>query len=161
MHHLHNRKANKKGEEFKRFGTTLTNQNYIQEEIKNRLKTGNASYHSVQNLLSSSLLHKNLKIKILRNLILPEVVYGCETWLLTMREERRLSVFQNRVMRRIFGPKRDEVKREWRKLHNEELNNLYSSPNTVRMIKSRMRWAGQVACMGGEERNIQSFGGET
>ena len=142
-------------------GTTLTNQNYIQEEIKNRLKTGNASYHSVQNLLSSSLLPKNLKIKIYRTIILPEVVYGYETWLLTMREERRLRVFQNRVMRRIFGPKRDEVISKWRKLHNEELNNLYSSPNTVRVIKTRMRWAGQVACMGGKERRIQIFGGET
>ena len=89
----------------------------------------------MQNLLSSSLLSKNLKIKIYRTIILPVVLYGCETWSLTLREERRLWVFENRVLRRIFGPKRDEVKGEWRKLHNEELNNLYSSPNIVRVRK--------------------------
>jgi len=91
----------------------------------------------VQNLLSSSLLHKNLKITIYRTVIFPGVLYGCETWSLTLREEHRLRVFENRVLRRIFGPRRDVVKWEWRKLHNEELNVLYSSPNIERMIKSR------------------------
>ena len=124
-------------EEFKNLGTTLTNQNSIQEEIESRLKLGNACYYSVQNLLSCSLLSKNLKIKIYRTIILSVVLCGCETWSLTAREERRLRVFENRVLRRIFGPKRDEVTREWRKLHNEELNDLYSSPNIVRVIKSR------------------------
>jgi len=92
--------------------------------------------HSVQNLLSYSLLSKNLKSKIYRTIILPVVLYGCETWLLTLREERRLRVFENRVLRRIYGPKRDEVTGEWRKLHNEELNDLYCSPNIVRVIRS-------------------------
>ena len=105
-------------------GTTLTNQNLIQEEIKSRLKSGNACYHSVQNLLSSSLLFINLKIKIFRTIILPVVLYVCETWSLTLREKRRLRMFEKRVLRKIFGLKRDEVTKEWRKLHNEELNDL-------------------------------------
>ena len=93
-------------EEFKYFGTTLTNQNSIHEEIKSRLKSGNACYYSVQNLLSPRLLSKNLKIKIYicRTIILPVVLYGCESWSLTLREERRLRVFENRVLRRVFGP---------------------------------------------------------
>jgi hypothetical protein len=93
-------------------GTTLTNQNSIQAEIKSRLKLGNASYYSAYNLLSSRLLSKNLKIKIYRTTILPAVLYGCEAWSLTLREESRLRVFENRVLRRVFGPKRDEVTEE-------------------------------------------------
>ena len=111
-------------EEFKYLGTTLTNQNSIQEEIKSRLNLGNACYYSVQNLLSSRLLSKNLKIKVYRTIILPVVLYGCETWSLTLREGRRLRVFENRVLRSVFGPKRDEVTDEWRRLHSEELNDL-------------------------------------
>ena len=110
----------------------LTDQNSIQKEIKSRLKLGNACYHSVQNLLFSSLLSKNLKIKIYRTIILPVVLYGCETWSLILREEHRLRVSENRVLRRLFGPERDGVTEEWRKLHNEELNDLYCSSNIVR-----------------------------
>ena len=80
---------------------------------------------------------QKLKIKIFRTIILHVVLYGCETWSLTLREERRLRVFENRVLRRVFGPKRDEVTGEWRKLHNEELSDLYSLPNIVRVVKSR------------------------
>jgi hypothetical protein len=124
--------------QFRYLGTTITHQNVIQEEIKRRLNSGNACYHSVQNLLSSRLLSKNINIRIYKTIILPVVLYGWETWSLTSREEHRLMVFENRVLRRIFGPKRDEVKEDWRKLHNEELHNLYSSPNilVIRMMKS-------------------------
>ena len=91
---------------------------------------------------------KNLKIKIYRTIILPVVLYGCETWSLTLREERRLRVFENRMLRRIFGPRREEVTGERGKLHNAEPNDFYSSPNIVRLIKSRrIRWAGYVARM--------------
>jgi hypothetical protein len=91
---------------------------------------------------------KNLKIKIYKTVILPVVLYGCETWSLTLRGEHRLRVFENRVLRRIFGPKREEDG-SWRKLHNDEFHSLYSSPNIVRVFKSsRMRWAGRVARMG-------------
>ena len=92
--------------------------------------------HSVQNLLSSFLLYKNINTKIYRTIILRVVLYGCETWSLTLREEHRLRVFEKWQLRRIFGPKRDEVTAEWRRLHNEELNDLYCSPNFIRTIKS-------------------------
>jgi hypothetical protein len=97
-----------------------------------RLNSGNACYHLVQNLLSSRLLSKDVKITIYKTIILPVALYGCETWSLTLREEHRLRVFENRV----FGPQRVEVIRGWRKLH-DELHNLYSSPSIIRIIKSR------------------------
>jgi hypothetical protein len=116
-------------------GTNLTNQNSIQEEIKGRLKAENACYHLVQNLLSSSLLSKNLKSKIYRTKILPFVLYGCETWSLPLREECRLRVFENRVLRKIFGPKRDEVTGEWRELHNEEFNEATGRATQAGQVK--------------------------
>jgi hypothetical protein len=95
-----------------------------------------------------------VKVRIYKTIILPVVLYGCETWALTVREEHKLRVFENRVLRRIFGPKMDGVTGGWRKLHNEELHNLYSSPSIIKIIKSRsMRWTGHVARMG-EKRNV-------
>jgi hypothetical protein len=125
---------------FKYFGMTVTNQNLR-----------NACYHSVQNLLSSHLMFNNLKIKMYRIIILPVVLCGRETWSLTLREEHKLRVYDNRLLRRTTDPNWEEIMEGWRKLHNE-LYNLYSSPNTSRMINSkRMRWVGYVAWMSDEK----------
>jgi hypothetical protein len=132
----------------KYLGMTLTNQNDNHNEIKSRFNSGNACYYSVHNLLPSHLISKNLKIKIYKTVIFPVVLYGCKTWSLTLGEEHRLRVFETRVLRKISGPKREEDK-QWRKFHNDELHNLHSLPNIVRVIKSRrMRWVGHVVCMG-------------
>jgi hypothetical protein len=103
---------------FKYLGTPLRDQNCKHEEIKSRLNSGNACYHSVHSLLSSRLLSRNLKVKIYKTIILPVVLYGCETWSLILREEHKLRVFENRVLRGIFGRTRDEVTGEWRNLHS-------------------------------------------
>jgi hypothetical protein len=138
---------------FRHVGTTLTDQNFMHEEMS-RLNSGNACYHSVQSLLSSCLLSRNIKVKIYKTVILPVVLYGCKTWSLTLREEHRLRVFENRVLRGIFGPKRNEVMGQWRRLHNGELLNLYSSPDVIRQFNSRRSsWVGRVARMG-EGRNV-------
>jgi len=106
------------------------------------------------------LLLKNIKTEIHRTIILPVVLYGCETWSLTLTGERRLRVFENRVLRRIFVHNKDEVTGEWRKLHNEELNDLYCSPNIVRVIKSRRMdgWTEHLTCMRDSRGCIQDFG---
>jgi hypothetical protein len=131
---------------FKYRGTTLTDQNCLHEEVKSRLTLRNACYCSLHSPLPSCLLSRIIKVEIYRTIILPVVMYGCETWSLTLR------AFANRVLRRIFGPKRDEVVGEWRKLHSVELHNLYSSPDIIIQIKSRrMRWVGHVACIGEEK----------
>jgi hypothetical protein len=119
---------------FKYLGTTLTNQNDIRDEIKTRLNSGNACYYSVQNLLSSRVISKNLNMKVYKTVIMLIVLCGCETWSLTFRATHRLKVFENKVLRKIFGPKKEEDG-SWRKLHNDELRNLYSSWNIVRVIK--------------------------
>jgi hypothetical protein len=133
---------------------TVTDQNLISEEIiKRRVNLGNARYHWVQNLLSSRLLSKNIKIRIYKTIILPVVLYGRKTWSLILWEEHILMVFENRVLRRIFGPKWDEVTGDWRKLHYQGLHNLYSMPNIIKMIKSRkMKWA--CSMNGGEEESM-------
>jgi hypothetical protein len=140
--------------QLKYLGTTVTNQNLIHEKIKRRLNSGNACYHLVQNFLSSCLLPKSVKIRIYTNIILPVVLYGCETWSLTLKVEHRQRVFANRALARVFGRKRDNMTGGWRKLHNEGLHDLYSSPSIIRIIKSRrrMRWAEYEARVG-EEMN--------
>jgi hypothetical protein len=131
--------------QFKYLGTTVTNQNWIHKEIN--LSFSNACYHSVQTLLSSCMLSKQIKIKIYKTIILPVVLYGCDSWLQILRFER-LRVFENMVLRGIFGQKRKEII-WWRKMHNEKLLNLYSLPNIIITIKSqRMNWAENVAQMG-------------
>jgi hypothetical protein len=136
-------------EQFKYLGTTPTKHTSIHAEIKRRLKSGNACYYWVQNFLPSNSLSRNVNIKIYITIILPVVLYGCKTWSLTFRKKCRLRVFENRVLKRIFGPKREEVTGEWRRLHNKKLYALYSLSDITLVIKSRrLRWAGYVVCMG-------------
>ena len=121
-------------EQLKYFGTNLTYKISIWEKNKNRWKMENAYYHLVQNLLSSSFLSKNIKIKKYGTIILPVVLYGYETWSLTVMEKLRLKVLEKRLLRRIFGPKTDEIAKKWRRLLNEELNELYLLPKIIQII---------------------------
>ena len=118
-------------EKFKYLGVMVTNTNDIREEIKCRINMRNACYYSLEKILLSHLLSKKLKVKTYKTVILQVVLYGCETWSLTLRGEHRLRVFENKVLRKIFGAKRDEITGEWRKLHNAELHALYSSLNII------------------------------
>ena len=120
-------------EKFKYLGIMV--QNHIHEEIKHRINMGNACYYSLEKMLSSRLLSKKLKVNIYRTIILPVVFYDCEIWSIMLREELRLRVFKNKVLRKIFGAKRDEITGEWRKIHNAGLHALYSSPNIIRNVK--------------------------
>ena len=136
-------------EEFKYFGTILTNQNLFWKKLRADKSQGMLAVFRCKIFLSSSLLSKNFNIKIRTTIILPVVLYGCETWSRTLREERMLRVFEKGVMRRIFGPRRHEVTGQWRKLYNVDLNDLFTSSHAVRVIKSRrMIWAGHVARRG-------------
>ena len=112
-------------EQLKFLETTLINRYSIQKEIKSTLKSMNTCYHLVLNVVPYNLLSKNIKINIYRTIILPVVLYECETWSLTLREESGVMVLENRVLRRIYVSKRNKIKGEWRKLHNQELDDLY------------------------------------
>jgi hypothetical protein len=136
--------------QFKYLGRTLKYQHFIEGEFKSRMKSGNACYLSVQNIWSSSLLSENIKITIYRTTILPVVLYGCETWLLTLMEECRLRVSENRVLTKMLGTKRNDVTGDWRRLHNAKLNDLYLSTNTIRVIKKNVM--GGIRSTYGERR---------
>ena len=146
-------------EQFKFLEKTLKGSEFQYGEIKSRLKSGNACYHFVQSLLFSSLLSKCVKI-IYRNIILPVVLYCCENWSVTLKEECRLKVFENRVLRRIFGSKWDEVRGEWRRLDNKELYTPYIPPNMGDQVK-KTKMGRTCSTFGGVERCIQGFIGKT
>jgi hypothetical protein len=132
--------------EYNKMEMVVTNQNYIHEGIKNRLHLDNACYYSIQNLLSSHLLSRKVKIKTYKTIILPAALCGCID-LSSKGRTQRMS--ENNVMWRIFEPKKEEVERGWEKWHDKELHNFYSLPNITKMIKSMsMWWVEHVACMG-------------
>jgi len=133
-----------KVDEFKYLGTILTSDNNNKTEINRRLHAGNGCYYATNTLLKSRLLSRNTKVRIYKTIIKPVFTYGCETWVLTKGEENKFKVFENKVIRKIYGPKKDEETGGLRKLHNDELHALYGSPNINRELKARkIRWAGQ------------------
>jgi hypothetical protein len=119
----------------KYLGTTVTSENCLHEEIKSNLSSGNTCYRSFHSLLSSQRLGKNLKFKTFKTILLPVVLYGCETWSPAVNEVRRLRVLENEVLRRIFRPEGEEVVKDWRRLHNEVLHNFYTSSDTIRVVR--------------------------
>ena len=139
---------------FNRKGDTSEYEDYLSTSILlnayKHLSNYNHKMHNIYSLhIFTIFLLQNSKIKVYRSIILPVALYGCETWSLTLKEERRLRVFENMVLRGISKPTRDEVTREWRKLRNDDHTDLYCSPNIIRIMKSRiLRWAGNVACKG-------------
>ena len=132
-------------EKLKYLGVIVTNKNDIREEIKRRINMYNTFYYSLEKILSTHVLSRKLEVNTYKTIILPVALYGCGTWSLTLKEEHRLSVFENKVLRKIFWAKTDEITGEWRNLHYFELN---FSPNIIRNLKSRqLRWAGLVIRM--------------
>jgi hypothetical protein len=139
---------------FKYFGTPVTIRIWFRRKLRGDWILVMLATISPE-FLSSPLLSKSVKIRIHSAIILAVVLFGCETWSLTLRAEHRLRVFENTVLRRIFGPKRDDVRGSWRKVDNVELRKFCSSPSIIRMMKSRMmRWMGHVARIGAEEERI-------
>jgi hypothetical protein len=141
---------------------TVTNEKCIHEEIKSRLNSGNACYHSVQSLFEPRHLSKNLKAQnTQKTTILPVVLYDCEIWSLTLRKEHRLRVFENRMLRRVLGPKREKVAGGWRGLHNEELCNLYASRNSLGNNIKEDEMGGTCSTHGSYVKCIQYLGWKT
>jgi hypothetical protein len=139
-------------------GITLRNQNYMCEEIKSSLNLQTTPYHLIRNSFSSHFLPKDMKIKIQRTISLHFVLYGCETLSVKLREEHKLKMFENWVLRNIFGPKMEDVTGLWRKLRREQLHGLYSSPNIIQVVKlRRMRWVGHVAHRVEKQKCILGF----
>ena len=144
--------------QFKIFGNNPSESNFHSRINHEQIQVKECLLHTVQYLLSSSLLPKNVEINVYRTAVLPVVLYGCKTWSLTLREDRKLWVFENRVLRRIFGPRRDEVTGEWSRIHKEELCALYFSPNIFPVSKSRrLRLAKHLARIGVEVTYLHGF----
>jgi len=137
-----------KGNKFKYLGAYVTNKNEVTEEMKSRLVSGNAFFYSVKKLLTSRLISRKLKLKIYKTVILSIILYGCESWSTTLADEHTLRVFENKVLRKIYGPKREEMTGEWRRLHNEVLHGLYDSPEVVKTTEIKTSKVGRPCGQG-------------